>query len=128
MKPTQVALYARVSSDQQSEAKTIASQIADLRARIAATGATLTAELEFIDNGYSGATLIRPALERLRDVAAADGIDQLYVHCPDRLARNYAHQVLLLEEFLRAGIEVIFLNREVGQTPEDQLLRASSRE
>src|SRR5437764_1828955 len=122
MKPTQVALYARVSSDQQSEAKTIESQVADLRTRIAATGATLSAELEFIDNGYSGATLIRPALERLRDVAAAGGIDQLYVHCPDRLARNYAHQVLLLEEFLRAGVEVIFLNREVGQTPEDQLL------
>jgi site-specific DNA recombinase len=99
MKPTQVALYARVSSDQQSEAKTIESQVADLRNRIAATEAPLCAELEFIDNGYSGATLIRPALERLRDVAAAGGIDQLYVHCPDRLARNYAHQVLLLEEF-----------------------------
>jgi site-specific DNA recombinase len=121
MKPTQVAFYARVSSDQQSEARTIESQIADLRARIASTGATLCAELEFIDNGCSGAILIRPALERLRDVAAAGGIDQLYVHCPDRLARNYAHQVLLLEEFLRAGVEVIFLNREVGQTPEDHL-------
>ncbi len=46
----------------------------------------------------------------------------MYVHCPDRLARNYAHQVLLLEEFIRAGVEVVFLNREVGQTPEDQLL------
>lgn len=44
------------------------------------------------------------------------------MHCPDRLARTYAHQVLLLEEFIRAGVEVIFLNREVGQTPEDQLL------
>src|SRR6266487_5293398 len=122
MKPTQVALYARVSSDQQNEARTIESQVADLRARIATTGMTLPAELEFVDNGYSGATLIRPALERLRDVAAAGGIDHLYVHCPDRLARNYAHQVLLLEELLRAGVEVIFLNREVGQTPEDQLL------
>lgn len=122
MKSTQIALYARVSSEQQSEAKTIESQLADLRARITATGGTLSVELEFIDNGYSGATLIRPALERLRDMAAAGGIDQLYVHCPDRLARNYAHQVLLLEEFLRAGVEVIFLNREVGQTPEDQLL------
>lgn len=122
MKTTQVALYARVSSEQQNEARTIESQIADLRARIAATGANLPAELEFVDTGYSGATLIRPALERLRDVVAAGGIDQLYVHCPDRLARNYAHQVLLLEEFLRAGVEVVFLNREVGQTPEDQLL------
>jgi site-specific DNA recombinase len=122
MKTMPVALYARVSSDQQNEARTIESQIADLRTRIAATGVALPPELEFVDNGYSGATLIRPALERLRDVAAAGGIDQVYVHCPDRLARNYAHQVLLLEEFLRAGVEVIFLNREVGQTPEDQLL------
>jgi len=122
MNPIQVAMYARVSSEQQSEANTIESQIADLRARIAARGLTLLPEQEFVDNGYSGATLIRPALERLRDVVAAGGIDHLYVHCPDRLARNYAHQVLLLEEFLRAGVEVIFLNREVGQTPEDQLL------
>ncbi|SRR5258708_948704 len=82
---------------------------------------------EFVDDGYSGATLIRPALERLRDTAAAGGIDRLYVHCPDRLARNYAHQVLLLEELLKHGVEVIFLNREVGQTPEDQLLWAASR-
>ena len=80
MKPTQVALYARVSSGQ-NEARTIASQIADLRARIVTTGVTLPPELEFVDNGYSGATLIRPALERLRDVAAAGGIDYLYVHC-----------------------------------------------
>src|SRR5512135_1020051 len=70
----------------------------------------------------SGSTLIRPALEQLRDLVASGGIDRLYVHCPDRLARNYAHQLLLLEEFLRAGVEVVFLNREVGQTPEDQLL------
>jgi site-specific DNA recombinase len=122
MKSTQVGLYARVSSEQQNEARTIESQVADLRTRIAATGAVLPVELEFVDNGYSGATLIRPALERLRDVTAAGGLDQIYVHCPDRLARNYAHQVLLLEEFGRSGVEVIFLNREVGQTPEDQLL------
>jgi hypothetical protein len=81
MKPTQVALYARVSSEQQNEARTIESQVADLRARIATTGVALPPELEFVDNGYSGATLIRPALERLRDVAAAGGIDHLYVHC-----------------------------------------------
>jgi site-specific DNA recombinase len=81
MMSTQVALYARVSSDQQNEARTIESQLADLRTRLAAEGITLPAELEFVDNGYSGATLIRPALERLRDVAAAGGIDRLYVHC-----------------------------------------------
>ena len=122
MNEPQVAIYARVSSEQQSEAKTIESQLSDLRAQVKAVGLALPPEHEFIDNGYSGSTLIRPALEQLRDVVAAGGIDRLYVHCPDRLARNYAHQVLLLEEFLRAGVEVNFLNREVGQTPEDQLL------
>ena len=71
MNPIQVAMYARVSSEQQNEANTIQSQIADIRARITAQGLTLLPEQEFVDNGYSGATLIRPALERLRDVAAA---------------------------------------------------------
>src|SRR6266704_485941 len=109
MNPIQVAMYARVSSEQQNEANTIESQIADVRARITAQGLTLVPEQEFVDNGYSGATLIRPALERLRDVAAAGGIDRLYVHCPDRLARNYAHQVLLqvqgmIAEYERAKI------------------------
>lgn len=122
MSATQAATYARVSSDVQQEARTIENQLADLRACIARRGFQLAPELEFVDDGYSGATLVRPALERLRDVAAAGGIDQLYVHCPDRLARNYAHQVLRLAELLRAGVEVIFLNREVGQIPEDQLV------
>jgi site-specific DNA recombinase len=75
-----------------------------------------------IDEGYSGATLIRPGLERLRDLVAAGGVDRLYVHSPDRLARKYAYQVLLVDEFQRAGVEVVFLNRELGQTPEDELL------
>src|SRR5438105_5081721 len=80
MTTVQVALYARVSSEQQAEAKTIASQIAEIRARIAADSFDLSSVLEFIDEGYSGSTLVRPALERLRDVATAGGIDRLYVH------------------------------------------------
>jgi site-specific DNA recombinase len=122
MKTHQVALYARVSSEQQAEAKTIESQLADLRGRIATDGCDLTNVLEFVDDGYSGSTLVRPALERLRDVAAAGGMDRLYVHCPDRFARNYAYQVLLVEELTRAGVDIIFLNRPLSQSPEDQLL------
>ena len=53
---------------------------------------------------------------------ALQGLDRLYVHSPDRLARKYAYQVLLIDEFQRAGVEVIFLNRELGQSPEDELL------
>ncbi|MBV7333530.1 recombinase family protein [Chloroflexi bacterium TSY] len=122
MSDLQVALYARVSSDQQAEAGTVASQISALQERIEQDRLVLAAELTFIDDGYSGATLIRPALEQLRDVVALQGIDRVYVHSPDRLARKYAYQVLLLDEFQRAGVELVFLNRELGQSPEDDLL------
>jgi site-specific DNA recombinase len=122
MSSTQIAIYARVSSDQQTEAQTVASQVAALRERVAAEGLALPDAMQFIDEGYSGATLIRPALERLRDVIAARVVDRLYIHSPDRLARKYAYQVLLVDEFRRAGVEVIFLNRALGQSPEDDLL------
>src|SRR5918998_6826054 len=122
MDRTQAASYARVSSEQQAEANTVASQIAALQARVAEDGLALPEERQFVDEGYSGATLIRPALERLRDLIAAGGVDRLYVHSPDRLARKYAYQVLLIDEFQRAGVEVIFLNRELGRSPEDDLL------
>src|ERR671931_82706 len=122
MNPTQVAIYARVSSEQQAETHTIASQVAALRERVAADGLAISEAMQFLDEGYSGATLVRPALERLRDVVAAGGIDRLYVHSPDRLARRYAYQALLLDEFQAAGVEVVFLNRALGQSPEDELL------
>src|SRR6267142_4035747 len=78
--------------------------------------------MQFRDDGERGTTLVRPALERLRDIIAAGAVDRLYVHSPDRLARKYAYQVLLVDEFRRAGVEVIFLNRALGHSPEDDLL------
>jgi site-specific DNA recombinase len=122
MTPIQAGLYARVSSAQQAEAHTVARQVAALRERIAADGLTVPEALQFIDAGYSGATLVRPALERRRDLAAAGAADRLYVHSPDRLARKYAYQGLLVDELQQAGVEVIFLNRELGRSPEDDLL------
>ena len=83
MPSLRVAIYARVSSDQQAGG-TIASQIAALEARVIQEGLRLEPDHRFIDDGYSGATLIRPALERLRDAIAAGAIDRLYVHSPDR--------------------------------------------
>ena len=119
---TQAAIYARVSSEQQATTHTVESQLVALRERVASDELQLPAELEFVDEGYSGATLVRPALERLRDSVAAGVVDRLYVHSPDRLARKYAYQVLLVDEFQRAGVEVVFLNRELGRSPEDDLL------
>ena len=77
------AIYARVSSEQQAQQQTIASQVEALRQRVQQDGLTLQEELCFLDEGCSGSTLLRPALERLRDQAAAGAIDRLYVHSPD---------------------------------------------
>ena len=120
--PLRAAIYARVSSDQQAERHTIDSQVSDLLARAAADGRDIGDEFRFLDDGHSGASLIRPALERLRDLVAMAAVDVIYVHAPDRLARSYAHQAVLIEEFARAGAEVEFLNRPIGQSPEDNLL------
>ena len=116
------ALYARVSSEQQVRDETIASQLEALRQRIAADGLILEETSCFLDEGISGAVLVRPALERLRDQAAAGCFDRLYVLCPDRLARSFAHQVLLIDELHRTGVEVVFLNHAHDPTPEGQLL------
>ena len=79
-------------------------------------------DLQFVDDGYSGFTLARPALERLRDQAAAGAIDRLYVLDPDRFSRKYAYQVLILEELIRYGVEVVFLRNPPGHGPEENLL------
>ena len=120
--PLRVAIYARVSSEQQAQEQTIASQVAALRDRVRADGCSLDEELCFVDDGISGTTLQRPALERLRDQAYAGGFQRLYVHSPDRLARRYAYQVLLVEELRRNGLEIVFLNRAIGVSPEEDLL------
>ena len=116
------ALYARVSSDQQAEAGTIDSQVAELQEQMLKDGVGVDPELCFIDDGYSGSTLVRPALERLRDAASIGAVERLYVQAPDRLARSYVHQVLLVDELKQCGLALVFLNRAVGETPEDQLL------
>ena len=121
-KSDMVALYARVSSVQQAKQGTIESQISALVERIAADGATIGEDMHFVDAGVSGATLIRPQLERLRDCAAFGMLDRIYVLSPDRLSRKYAYQVLLMEEFQACGVQIVFLNHRIGDTPEESLL------
>jgi site-specific DNA recombinase len=118
------AIYARVSSERQRQDETIQSQTVGLRELAAERGLLIPEDLVFEDEGFSGATLTRPALERLRDRAAEGCFEVLLCHAPDRLARRYAYQVLLLEELQRAGVEVCFAKEpERGGTPEDELLR-----
>ena len=117
-----VAIYARVSSDAQADEQTIDSQVADLRQRVVADCVTLNDANCFLDDGVSGSTLHRPSLERLRDAAYVRSFKRLYVHSPDRLARKYAYQVLIVDELQKHGIEIVFLNRAIGVSPEEDLL------
>jgi site-specific DNA recombinase len=119
---TSAAIYARVSSARQKKDETIGSQTAALREHAGQARLDVPEEWVFEDEGHSGATLVRPALEALRDLAAQGCLDVVLVYSPDRLARKFAYQALLLEEFARAGVRVEFVKGPRGDTPEDQLL------
>jgi site-specific DNA recombinase len=118
----QVAVYARVSTRRQAQTQSIEQQLDRLRAHAAAHGWDLVQEHVFRDDGYSGASLRRPGLDRLRDAAAGARLDRILITAPDRLARNYVHQVLLVEELQGHGAVVEFLDRPMSHDPHDQLL------
>ena len=117
-----IAIYARVSSEKQAQSGTILSQIDALEKRVLADGHHLLDEHRFIDNGYSGSNLVRPALEQLRDKVYFGEVEKVYIHSPDRLSRKYAYQIIILEEFNKNGVEIIFLNCQINDNPESQLL------
>src|SRR6266700_3193965 len=116
------AIYARVSSEQQREENTIASQTASRIEFAKSHDLEVPKEWVFEDEGYSGATLERPGLERVRDLAAEGQIQVMLAYSPDRLSRKYAYQILLIEEFARHGVETVFVKSPQGDSAEDQLL------
>jgi site-specific DNA recombinase len=116
------AIYARVSSEQQREEHTIASQTAALIEFAKSHELEVPKEWVFEDEGYSGATLERPGLERVRDLAAEGQIQVVLAYAPDRLSRKYAYQILLIEELARHGVETLFVKAPQGTSAEDQLL------
>src|SRR3954453_22172867 len=116
------AIYARVSSARQKEQQTIDSQIAALHAHAEQLGLEVAPQWVFSDDGHSGATLVRPALEKLRDLVAQVPVEVVLVYSPDRLARKYAYQALLIEEFAKAGSSVVFVKGPSSDSPEDALL------
>jgi len=116
------AIYARVSSEQQREENTIASQTASLIEFAKKHDLEVPQEWVFEDEGYSGATLERPGLERVRDLAAEGQIEVVLAYAPDRLSRKYAYQILLIEELARHGVETLFVKAPQGNSAEDQLL------
>jgi site-specific DNA recombinase len=115
------AIYARVSSEQQREENTIASQTASLIEFAKGHNLEVPEEWVFEDEGYSGATLERPGL-CVRDLAAEGQIQVVLAYAPDRMSRKYAYQILLIEEFARHGVETLFVKAPQGDSAEDQLL------
>src|ERR1035441_522584 len=117
------AIYARVSSERQRQDETIGSQTVGLRELATARGLLVTEDLVFEDEGFSGASVQRPALERLRDRAAEGCFEVLLCHAPDQIGRRYAYQVLLLEELARVGVEGCFAKGPArGGSPEEEEL------
>ena len=119
---TRAALYARVSTDDQVQKYGLDSQVHEQRALAGEKGYALAEGSEFRDDGYSGASLDRPGLTKLRAAARAAAFDVVLVHDPDRLSRKLAHQLVLLDEFDKAGVRVEFLTMPRENTAEGQLL------
>jgi site-specific DNA recombinase len=115
---TKAVLYARVSSDRQKQEQTIESQVAELKRQIAAAGHTLVKE--YIDDGYSGAYLDRPALDQLRLDVKSDAFDVVYFLCADRIARDMTHQTIIVGEFLRYKKRIIINGKDYEENPENR--------
>src|SRR6202165_3758833 len=117
-----VAIYVRVSTQRQAQTQTIEQQLDLLRAHSQTHGWQWEDEHIFRDDGYSGASLRRPGLDRLRDQVSGAVFDRVVLTAPDRLARNYVHQMLLMEELEQGGCQVEFIDRPMSQDPHDQLV------
>lgn len=115
-----IAIYARVSSETQAKGGTIDSQIEALKDY--AKTRNLTIAYECFDDGYSGSTLDRPGLDQLRDMAQIGGIEGVLILAPDRLSRNQANQIILMDEFKKRDIKVIFTNQQFDDTPEGNFM------
>src|SRR5687767_2641633 len=117
-----VALDARVSTSRQAQAQTIDQQLTRLRTFVADHAWSLLDHHVYRDDGYSGAKLNRPGLDELRDQAMHAALDAVVITAPDRLARTYVHQVLLIEELEQHGCQVLFTDRPPSDDPHDQLV------
>lgn len=123
-----VAVYVRVSTHRQAQTQTIEQQLTRLHEHSQVQGWRWCEEHIFRDDGYSGASLRRPGLDRLRDQVRAGTFDRVVITAPDRLARKYVHQVLLIEELGQGGCQVEFVEHPMSQDPHDQLAARRSGE
>jgi site-specific DNA recombinase len=115
---TKAALYARVSTDAQQKEGTIESQIVELRRQIGAAGHVLVKE--YIDDGYSGTALDRPALDRMRADVKTDTFEAIYFLDTDRIARDVAYQSIIIGELIKYGKQTIIKGKDYVNNPENK--------
>lgn len=119
-----IAIYARVSSQKQKDEETIESQIDALKLYAKENNYPINDEFIFLDNGVSGSTMQRPGLDELRDMVRFDAINVILMYAPDRLSRNYTHQLILMEEFRKYGVKICFLKHPPDtSTPEAKMFQ-----
>ncbi len=121
-KVQRIAVYARVSTKKQEKDDTVKSQIKAIENHLTEQKIKVPAEHVYIDEGFSGSTLARPSLDKLRDSVAAKEYEKVFIYDPDRLARSYVHQIILMEEFIKFNCHVKFIRRPIGKTPDEHLL------
>jgi site-specific DNA recombinase len=114
-----VALYARVSTEKQEKEETIKSQIEAVRKYAKENGHTIIKE--YVDDGWSGAVLVRPELDKLRDDAKQKIWEAVVIYDPDRLSREYAYQVLLSEELEKAGVKILYVTTKTPENDEEKM-------
>ena len=113
-------LYARVSTEEQSvSGYSIQAQIKACKDRYASMNITDVAE--YIDDGYSGEFIERPALDRLRADMRAKKISRIMFYDPDRMSRNLTVQLILADEIEKAEVELLFCTGDYDASPEGRL-------
>ncbi len=122
IRPGRIAAYARVSTQKQESNETINSQIAIIKTFLEDNGHKIADEHIYIDEGFSGSVMARPGLDKLRDGVAMQRYDKVLVYDPDRLARKYVYQMLIVEEFERHECSLYFIRCPIGKTPDEALL------
>ena len=114
------AIYARVSSEEQAKSGySLGDQLQVCRNRLLSMG--FTDIKEYIDDGYSGEYLDRPALEELRNALRNKLIQNICIYDPDRLSRNLTNQLLIADEIEKSAANLYFVTGDYDASPEGRL-------
>jgi site-specific DNA recombinase len=123
--PIRCAVYTRQSVEPHTELSSCQVQFDLCQAYVQSQRSLgyVVVEEHFDDEGYSGATLDRPAFQQLLVLIRSGGIDRLVIYRLDRLSRNLRHFITLFEELLEHGVTLdVVTSPELGVAALDKLM------